>query len=51
MCLGTVPYHTELGLELDLQALECASQFRHLTLAGLYLFGAGGYFTVQLLSL
>lgn len=44
-------YHAELGLQLDLQPLQGASQVSDLGLAALQLFGVNSDFTVQLLGL
>lgn len=47
----SVTYHAELGLQLDLQPLQGASQVGDLGLAALQLFGVNGDLTVQLFSL
>lgn len=44
-------YHAELGLQLNFQALECASQFCDFSLAGLDHLCAGGHLFVQLCAL
>lgn len=44
-------HHVLLGLQLDLQGVDCAPQLNDLCLAGLQLLRAGHHLLVQLLGL